>query len=439
MNRAIEKHLVVWKNQSHRKPLLIRGARQVGKSFVVRQFGKKEFKRYLEVNLELHPEVHSFFDSSRPDEIKKNLSAFFNTPIEKDTLIFFDEVQECPKAISALRYFYELMPEIPIISAGSLVDFILDSSKVNVPVGRIQYIFMHPMSFREYLEALSEKPLLEIIQSVNLKERIHPTLHEKLLNIYKDYLYIGGMPEVMSHFLENRDYSEVKRKQISLLQTYRDDFGKYANLPRHKYLQKVFSKSPALIGKNLKYSAIDKETPSRDIKDALEMLVQAGIVQKIKATTTPALPLTYYMKENHLKVAYLDVGLVVRSMFLDYPSINAENPLNNYNGVLTEQFVVQEITSYNDPFEKRELFYWKRDKKGSSAEIDLLYVFESEVFPIEIKSGKTGSLKSLQIYKKEYNPKLSIRYSEHPLSFYDGILSIPLYLISETNRLIQTL
>jgi hypothetical protein len=439
MKRTIERTLHTWKTQKQRKPLLLRGARQVGKSYLIRHFGKKEFDKYLEVNLELYPEIHNFFQTQKPNEIIKNLTIFFNTPIDKDTLVFLDEIQECPSAISSLRYFYELTPEIPIISAGSLVDFVLDSSKVQVPVGRIQYLFLYPLNFIEYLEALGEIQVINLLESIKIKDTIPLAIHQKLLKLYKDYIYVGGMPEVISHYIENKNFPEVKRSQISLLQTYRDDFGKYANLPRHKYLQKVLSKAPALISKNLKYSAIDKETPSRDIKDALDMLVQAGIIQKIKAVTNPNLPLHYYSKDNHLKIAFLDVGLVVRSMFLEYTSIDLPNSLNVYSGVLTEQFVIQELTSYHSPFEKQEFFYWKRDKKGSSSEIDLLYVLDSEVFPIEIKSGKTGTLKSLQIYKKEYNPKLCIRYSENPLSYYDNILSIPLYMISQTNRLIREL
>jgi uncharacterized protein len=439
MRRKIESYLLAWKDSPHRKPLLLRGARQVGKSYLIRNFAQEHFPSFVEINLELHPQVHSFFESANPYDIIRNFSVYFNKPINKDTLIFFDEIQECPKAISALRYFYELAPELSVISAGSLVDFVLDSPRTQVPVGRIQYLFLYPMNFEEYLSALSEDILIEFIRNYKLKDRVEQAIHQKLLNLYKDYLYFGGMPEIVSKYIKSQNYSEVKRNQIALLQTYRDDFGKYANLPRHKYLQKVFSKAPGLIGKNLKYSAIDKDTPSREIKDALSMLIQAGVIQKIQAVTTPNLPLSFSIKENHFKVNFLDIGLVVRSMFLDYPNINADNHLNVYSGILTEQFVTQEILTLHDPFEKPEYYFWKRDKKGSSAEVDLLFQFQSSIIPIEIKSGKTGSLKSLQIYKKEYNPRLSLRYSEHPLSFYDQILSIPLYMISETNRLIQSL
>lgn len=437
MNRIAFKYLKVWKNSNPRKPLLVRGARQVGKSYTIREFGKREFTNFLEVNLELHPELHKIFEIPHPKEILKNLELYFNQKINSDTLLFFDEVQECPKAISSLRYFFELTPEIPIIACGSLVEFVLNTEKLSIPVGRIQYMFFYPMSFLEFLEAIGEVHVLEAIQTISISKTFHSVVHEKLLKLYKDYIYIGGMPEAVQNYINSKNFTVVKQIQTSLLQTFRDDFGKYANLPKHKYLYKVLYKAPALIGKNLKYSAIDKETPSRDIKDALEMLGAAGLIHKIKAVSTPQIPLSMFAKDKQFKIAMLDIGLAVRSIFLDYPPFEQINIAQTYLGLLSEQFVIQELFAYNDMFEKTEFYYWKRDKKGSSAEIDLLLNYKNKILPIEIKSGKTGTLKSLQIYNKEYKPKVALRFSEQPISYYEKILSIPFYLISQVRRLLD--
>lgn len=437
MRRLAEHYLKHWKNSPTRKPLLIRGARQVGKSYTIREFAKKEFPSFLEVNLELHPELHSIFETPNPQEILKNLSLYFNQTITPQTLLFIDEIQECPKAISSLRYFFELNPEIPVIACGSLVEFVLNSEKLNIPVGRIEYMFFYPMNFLEFLDALGEEQLKQEIQNFSINKNFHNVIHEKLIRLYKDYIYIGGMPEVVKNYINSKNFFLVKQIQTSLLQTFRDDFGKYANLPKHKYLQKVLFKAPALIGKNLKYSAIDRETPSRDLKEALEMLHYAGIIHKIKAISTPQIPLSIHAKDKQFKIAMLDIGIVVRSIFLDYPPFEQNKTTQTYLGLLSEQFVIQEILAHNDMFEKLELYYWKRDKKGSSAEIDLLFLYKNEIIPVEVKSGKTGSLKSLQLYLHEYNPKLAIRFSEQPLSYYNKILSIPFYAISETKRLLK--
>jgi predicted AAA+ superfamily ATPase len=306
-----------------------------------------------------------------------------------------------------------------------------------MPVGRIQYLFMYPLSFIEFLEALKENLLLELIHTIHPEKKIESVLHQKLLKLYKDYIYIGGMPEPLSNYIEERNYSEIKKIQTSLLQTYRDDFGKYSNLAKHKYLHKVFHKVPTMIGKIIKYSEIDRETPSRELKEALSLLENAGLVTRITSTTTPELPLSLHSKETQFKFHFLDIGLVIRAMFLEYTVVHSENLLGTYSGGLAEQFALQEISANQEPYEKREMYFWKRDKRGSSAEVDTLYIHNSAVIPVEIKSGKTGSLKSLQLYKTLYNPKISIRYSEHSLSYYDGILSIPLYMISETNRFLS--
>ncbi|MCB1177709.1 MAG: ATP-binding protein [Leptospiraceae bacterium] len=437
MKRRIYKNLLDWKNSKERKPLLIRGARQVGKSHLIKNFGKKNYKKFLEVNFELYPEVSNFFNSLNPEEIIKNLSIYFNQEITNGTLIFFDEIQECPQAITSLRYFYELKPELHVIGAGSLLEFVLNSSEINIPVGRIEYLFMYPLSFIEFLETLNENLLIELLQKAKSEKEINPVIHQKLLKLYRDYTYIGGMPEAMSNYTEERNYPQIKKIQTSLLQTYRDDFGKYSNLAKHKYLHKVFLKAPSLIGKIIKYSEIDRETPSRELKEALSLLEYAGLITRITSTTHPELPLSVYSKENQFKIHFLDIGLVIRAMLLEYTVVHSENIMGTYSGGLAEQFVLQELAAYNDPYEKREMYFWKRDKRGSSAEIDTLIVYNSIIIPVEVKSGKTGSLKSLQLYKKLYNPNICIRYSEHQLSFYDSILSIPLYMISETNRLLN--
>jgi|JI9StandDraft_1071089.scaffolds.fasta_scaffold00252_10 predicted AAA+ superfamily ATPase len=438
MQRKLYPKLLEWQNSPYRKPLILRGARQVGKSFLVREFGKNEFSNFIEINFELQPELKNSFKDKKPESILKNLELYLNRKIElENTILFLDEIQECPEAILSLRYFHEQMPTLAVIAAGSLLEFALNSEEYRSPVGRIQFLHLYPLSFQEFLKAIGETIVLEFLHKVNLSDEFSSIVHEKLLNLYKDYLIVGGMPEAVKVYTETKNFSLVKQIQLSLLQTYRDDFSKYAGKVKRKYLEKVFYSIPTMLGKKIRYSEIDKETPSRELKNAVELLESAGVVNKVIGTNNIELPLSYHAKDNFYKLTFLDTGLSLKASGLEETILTSPNILGVYEGGLAEQFVGQELIAYANPEERTKLFYWERFKRGSSAEIDYLFAYKSQVYPVEVKAGKTGSLKSLKIFKEEMKSQISIRFSKLPLSYHEGLLSIPLYMIAETERLLD--
>jgi len=406
----------------------------------VREFGKNEFSNFIEINFELQPELKNSFKDKKPESILKNLELYLNRKIElENTILFLDEIQECPEAIFSLRYFYEQIPTLAVIAAGSLLEFALNSEEYRSPVGRIQFLYLYPLSFHEFLEAIGETIVLEFLHRVNLSDEFSPIVHEKLLNLYKDYLIIGGMPEAVKVYTETKNFSLVKQIQLSLLLTYRDDFSKYAGKVKQKYLEKVFYSIHTMLGKKIRYSEIDRETPSRELKNAVELLESAGVVNKVIGTNNTELPLSYHAKDNFYKLTFLDTGLSLKASGLEETILTSPNILGVYEGGLAEQFVGQELLAYSNPEERVKFFYWERFKRGSSAEIDYLFTYKSQVYPVEVKAGKTGSLKSLKLYKEEMQNQISIRYSKLPLSYYEGLLSIPLYMIAETERLLEVI
>ncbi|MCB1192643.1 MAG: ATP-binding protein [Leptospiraceae bacterium] len=430
--------MLEWKDSPYRKPLIIRGARQVGKSYLIREFAKNEFESFVEINLELQPELKACFNTKMPDKILKSIQLILNKEIKAGQTIFFlDEIQECPEAILSLRYFYELMPELHVIAAGSLLEFALNREEFRSPVGRIEYLHLYPLSFEEFLNALDEGLILKFLHEVKLSDEFASPVHEKLLELYKDYLLVGGMPEVVKTYRETKNFTTIKKIQISLLQTYRDDFSKYGSSAKQKNLEKVFYHVPVILGKKIKYVEIDKDTPSRELKNAIDLLESAGVVNRVVASSKAQLPLSYYAKDNFFKLIFLDTGLALRTTGLEETVFTSPNLLGVYEGGLAEQFVGQELIANSDPLEKAKLYNWERMKPSSTAEVDYLFVYKSNIYPVEVKAGKTGSLKSLQVYNKENMNQISIRYSKLPLSFHEGLLSVPLYMIAETSKLID--
>jgi uncharacterized protein len=440
MKRLLTKQLLDWKAELGRKPMLVRGARQVGKSYIIREFGLKNFSSFVEINFELDPEYKKLFDASLdPSTLIKNLALASNKPIESgSTLLFLDEIQACPRAITALRYFYENMPELHVIAAGSLIEFALEAEHISMPVGRVQSIYLYPLNFIEFLHARGETLFVDfILNEANLSQSIEETIHNKGLTLVKEYALVGGMPDAVSAYLPEAQSLKFRTAQQGLLQTFRDDFGKYARSTKHQYLEKVFLTAPALISKDYKYSKVDRETPSRALKDALQLLTKAGIITKIRATSGAGLPLEAYADDRKFKLSFLDIGLVQAALGLDAKIALLENFIAINSGALAEQFVAQEFIGNASPYQPARLYYWARAKRNSSAEVDLLYQNNLDIYPIEIKAGATGRLKSLKSYLSTYNTPFGIRISAHPLSFSDDVLSVPFYLLPALDRLIE--
>lgn len=440
MRRDIEKELILWKTQKEKYPLVIRGARQVGKSYLVETFGRTHFQNSVVVNLEFQPQLKDCFKSLDPSEIINKLQLLLGAQIKEDnTLLFLDEIQECPQAIMSLRYFKEKMPKLSVIAAGSLLEFAMRSPDFKMPVGRVQFLYLEPLSFSEYLDATGNQNLKKFLSDVKLTDSIDDVIHKKLLELLRIYIIVGGMPAVLNEYLFSKDLMSCQRIQTALLQTYRSDFGKYAKISQHKYLQKVFDTAPRMVGQRIKYSNIDPDTRSRDLKNALNLLALAGIVKPIYSTKASGLPLGAQINEQRFKINFLDVGLMQNSCGLQGRLSTAEDFMQINAGAVAEQFVGQELVAYSDRHLQASLYFWAREKKGSMAEVDYVINIGSEIFPVEVKSGKEGRLKSLRMFIEEKKTKLGIRFSQDKLSYYDKILSIPLYMVEQMPRLVESL
>lgn len=438
MQRDLEKDLFGWKDLKDRMPLLLRGARQVGKSYIVEEFGKKAFKNIVVVNFEYRPELKQCFTTFDPVEIINKLQLLTGEAIDaENTLLFLDEIQECPNAIMALRYFKEKYDRLAVIGAGSLMEFALNSADLKMPVGRIQFIYLEPLSFGEFLTASGNDPLRRHLLGIQLDSVWDDAIHRRLMDLLRIYLVVGGMPAVVKEYLAGKNFLNCQRVQNSLLQAYRSDFGKYAKSSELKYLQKVFDEAPRLVGNRIKYSNIDPHSKSRDIKQALNLLKLAGILCPVYATAASGLPLGAQADEMKFKLNFLDVGLMQNACGLQTELTLADNFFQINAGAVTEQLIGQELRACFDSYLKRDLFFWARDKKNSSAEVDYVVAVDSLVLPVEVKAGKTGTLKSLKLFIEERKSLFGIRFSQERLSLHDKVLTLPLYMAEQMKRLVR--
>lgn len=438
MKRSIEKYLLHWKNQKEHLPLLVRGARQVGKTFVVESFGKQHFEHIVTINFELHVEMKKCFDSLDPKDIINNIFLMTGQKIvAQKTLLFLDEIQDCPNAIRSLRYFKEKLPKQHVIGAGSLLEFVLNDTDFRMPVGRVQSIYLKPMSFKEFLRGSGNQQLCDLIETVNLDSTIATNVHDKLLKLLYQYMVLGGMPAVLKTYFQTEDLSECQQIQTMLLYAYRQDFGKYAKQTDHCYLQRLYDKIPGLIGANFKYSKVDPDMRSRDLKEALYLLQQAGLVYPIYCSSASGVPLETFIREKIFKILFLDIGLVMRAGRLDAEVLIEQDIMFANRGMLAEQFVGQELIAEASPFEDASLFFWTREQKSSTAEVDFVTTVNTNIIPIEVKSGKTGRLKSLQIFMAEKQSPWGIKLSQESMHKDQKIISLPLYLTSEIHRIVN--
>lgn len=446
MFRLIENDLLAWKTQINRKPLLIRGARQVGKSYIVEKFGSANFEHFITINFELEPNYMTCFDSLDPEKIIRCISLIIKKIIiPGQTLLFLDEIQQCPKAIMALRYFKEKLPQLHVIGAGSFLEFVINAEEYSQPVGRVQSLYMKPCSWYEYLLANQEHALIEYLSTVMPSTGIEPAIHEHLLTKYREYFILGGMPEVIDYYLQTKQYLGCEQIHASILEYYRRDLAKYHKKINIDILEKCFVKAPGMVAKHFKYVDIDPNTPARDFKPALNMLTKAGIIYPVYHTSANGLPLSLGINEKKFKLLFLDLGLVKHALGLDSKTLLTDELILINQGSLAEQFVGQELIAYHQSYESASLFYWEREKKSSQAEVDYIISIGPHIYPIEVKSGKTGRLKSLNVFLQEQESRskknIGIHISQNPLSFSQfssyGILTVPFYMIHELPRLVS--
>ncbi|MCK5581167.1 MAG: ATP-binding protein [Candidatus Omnitrophica bacterium] len=431
MKRNIERNLLAWKKEHNRKSLLIRGARQVGKTYSLRSLGKS-FKHYLEVNFEEDRTVKQFFSGSLdPAAICQKLSAYYGIPvISGDTLLFFDEIQACPEALSSLRFFYEKMPDLHVAAAGSLLEFAI-SEIPSHGVGRIRSLFMYPLSFDEFLNACGEAGLIEIKSKASGKYPLDDIFHQKLIDYLKIFYILGGMPEIVNEYSKTKDILICQTKLNDLIETLKDDFAKYKKRAPVQRLNEVYNSVALQAGSKFKFSNIESFSCHNSLKESLELIIQAGLAYKAYHTSAQGIPLGAQIKINKFKVLLNDPGIHQKLTGLNISDIIAAENFNIINkGCLAEIFVGTEILKYAPPDRKNQLFYWHKEQRGSNAEVDYLIQKNEEILPVEVKSGTKGQMQSMRIFLKSHNLNRGIRISLENFACYENITVCPLYAVS---------
>lgn len=398
MERFISQKLLEWKDQLNRKPLILRGARQVGKTWSVLDFGKNYFDGQTHlIDLEKRPDLFGIFDKNLDvKRIIAELELFLNIRIEPGRdLLFFDEVQSCPRVLMALRYFYEDMPDLHVIAAGSLLEFAMKD--IVFPVGRVQFMNMYPMIFAEFLIAMGKGRAAEIILSP--PHVLSETIHQMLLDELRSYFFIGGMPECVKIYSQSGKFQNAFEIQEQLVDAYRQDFSKYAAYSDKRCLNAVFTNIAKSIGQQIKYSRLTDGFTTPTIKKAFDLLTQAKVIYKVSSASPAGLPMGSSASEKKFKATLVDIGLV---QYLCGMSLSDEfkksDLLAIYQGALAEQFVGQEILAAG----QGDLFYWSRDAKSSTAEVDYLVTKKGKIIPVEVKSSASGRLRSLHMILNNY-------------------------------------
>jgi uncharacterized protein len=414
MRRLKLKHLKAWFCKTKRKPLVLRGARQVGKSTLVRLFAEDEKLDLIEINLEQHRELGQIFATLDLPSIIKSIESVAGKKCHPKSLIFLDEIQATPHAIAALRYFYELRPDLAVISAGSLLEFTLANHSFSMPVGRIEYMFLGPMTFSESLLAWDDFAYREWLEW-SPESNFTAVTHQKMLKFLRIYFMTGGMPEAVEVYSEQESLQDVHHVQMQICNTYMDDFSKYANRRDLTEMQFLLKNLPAHIGKKLKYSSILPETKSERVKDLLSLLERARIITMVTRTHGNGIPLGAESDPKFRKVLYLDVGLVSNLLGLTWTALeqSKDNTLIN-EGPLAEQFIGQHLIEQSEL--GSELYYWARESSKSNAELDYIVQNGFEIIPLEVKAGVSGTLKSLHQFMYEKKRKHAIRFDLNPCS-----------------------
>jgi len=443
--RNIAKFLTNWKNAIGRKPLVIRGARQVGKTSAVHQFGREEFETYIYINLELEDNAALFARMQLVRELLQLIQLKFNKKIlPGSTLIFIDEVQNSDVAMNQLRYFYEEMPDLHVIAAGSLLELKMKSEGFSFPVGRVEYCYLHPVTFDEFLAAQGETEALNYISSIKPGAVIPEEIHTMLMKKFHSYLLVGGMPEAVARYAETRSFIDVDPVYESILTGLRDDVSKYASAAKVKYIQHIIEHASKYVGLQIKYEKFGESNfRSREMSEAFDVLEKAMLVSRVFASASKQMPLMSNLKKFS-KLLHLDIGLVnyqigMRTELAMMDDINAV-----YHGQIGEQIVGQALLAINTR-RNENLHYWYREQKGATSEVDYLIVINDRLVPVEVKSGKTGTLRSLHNFMDESRSDFALRiYSGSmrteglttPRKKKFTLFSVPFYMLFRIHELV---
>lgn len=453
MKRHIITTLQHWLANPNRKPLVMRGARQVGKTWLVRHVAEIEKKQLIELNFEREPRLISLFQINDPKQTLQRIGQHFGIRIQPEqSLLFLDEIQRTPELLAKLRWFAEEIPELAVIAAGSLLDFALEEHEFSMPVGRISYVYVEPFSFEEFLLALNQEMLVDFLVHYKIGDSIPGIMHDQLLRYVREYTFVGGLPVAVAQWANSQELSLVHEVQHELVTTYRDDFSKYRKRLSLERLEDIWNATPKMLGKQWKYSQINPDVQSASLKQALHLLKLARICHPIYACTADGLPLAAGLNKKIVKVLFLDIGLASTALGLgSHRTFGKEFSLINEGG-LAEQFVGQGLRltfpTYVDP----TLYYWVREQSNSSAEIDYLIQHDSTIIPVEVKAGKTGTLHSLHLLMSLRGWKRAVRFNADlpsltPISFKTNLgttaeyelLSLPFYFVGQLSRLLRSI
>lgn len=431
MYRYAINDLIAWKKSPNHMPLIIKGARQVGKTWLMQEFGKTQYEKVAYISFDSNPRLDTLF--KKDFNIKRlidglNIEVGFNiTP--KDTLIIFDEIQENPLALTSLKYFCENAPEYDIVAAGSLLG-VAHHRGTGFPVGKVEYLNLYPLSFKEFLLAMNENQILGIIDKNDFE--MQKVFKERIIDLLRRYCYVGGMPKAVLSFSQEQDYNLVRKIQRNILSDYEGDFSKHIPSEQVERTRLLWNAIPSqLVKENKKcvYGKIKQGARAKDFEIALNWLIDSGLVHKVSRVTEPNMPLKAYEDVSAYKLFLLDVGLLGAMNDLDSRSLLENDKLfNDYNGAVTEQYVLQEFKTIGE----LPVFYWASNR----AELDFLIQYQNNIIPVEAKATINLQAKSLKSFRQKYEPKISIRTSLADYEENTGLFNIPLYDIENVKEII---
>lgn len=445
MKRFALDFLQDWLVSRTRKPLILRGARQVGKTWLAREIAQQNHFQLVEINFENTPYRAAAFESNQPTEILTALEATLNVSIDPHrSLLFLDEIQAVPHLIAKLRWFKELLPELPVIAAGSLLEFTLAEHSFSMPVGRVSFAHIEPLSFEEFLLACKKEKLLDYLRAWNFSDTFNMALHQDLLSLFKEYLIVGGLPAAVDSWITERSVLSLSQTHQDILASYRSDFSKYHGHLNIQRLEDVLMAVPRLLGQKFVFAQVNPIAHPDSIKKAVDLLNKARVCHKVRCTAANGLPLAAESRDKFFKEIFLDVGLASSSLGLNLAEVTALSEVDLVNkGVIAEQVIGQLLRTLQPFFIEPELFYWQNEKSGSQAELDYLTTHGTRIIPIEVKAGASGRMRSLeqlmQLKKlstavRVYAGRPEIEHKEHY-----RLLSLPFYLFGQLHRLIDTL
>jgi len=433
MKRYTINKLIQWKNDPNKKPLIIRGARQVGKTWLMKEFGKTQYKKTIYINFELEDLMREHFSKDlNTKRIIEGLELEYSKIDPQNTLIILDEIQECPKALTALKYFYENNPEYQIVAAGSLLGVAIHE-QVSFPVGKVDFIDLYPLSFYEFLDANGEEKFVELLQNPN-NENIK-TFKPKYIEWLKKYYYIGGMPEVVNNFINTNDFQKARKIQENILDAYTRDFSKHISSTGKLKIDLLWESIPNQLtqeSKKFVYKKIKQGARADEFEEALSWLINCGLVYKINRISKPAMPIKAYEDTKAFKLFILDVGLLCALSKLPARTlIDGDKIFTEFNGALAEQYVLQQLKILED----MGIAYWI--SKSGNAEIDFVIQNNGYVIPVEVKANTNLQAKSLKVYREKFEPEISIRTSLADFEINNGLYNIPLFMAGKFDEILN--